>query len=201
MRNKKTIEMVQTAVFIAIILLMAFTPLGFLRAGMLSISLITIPVVVGAMIVGPGCGALLGTVFGFASFYQCFGMDPFGATLLSINPFLTFLVCVPTRALMGYLSGVIFKALMKVDKTKTVSYFVGGFSGAFLNTLFFMSMLMICFYNTEYIQGINESMGNLNIFAFVVAFCGVNGLLEMPMSCIVGGGVAKALSKAFRNDK
>lgn len=199
MKNKKTLEMVQTAVLIAIILLMAFTPLGFLRTGALSISLITIPVVVGAMVVGPGCGALLGLVFGLASFYQCFGMDPFGAALLGINPILTFLVCVPTRALMGYLSGLIFKGLMKVDKTKTVSYFTAGLSGAFLNTLFFMSMLMICFFNTEFIQGINESMGNLNVFAFVVAFCGINGLLEMPMSCIVGGGVAKALSKAFRN--
>lgn len=199
MKNKKTLEMVQTAVLIAIILIMAFTPLGYLRTGTLSISLITIPVVVGAMIVGPGCGAILGTVFGLTSFYQCFGMDPFGATLLGISPILTFLVCVPTRALMGYLSGVIFKALMKVDKTKTISYFVTGLAGAFLNTLFFMSMLVICFFNTEYMQGINETMGNLNVFAFVVAFCGINGALEMPMSCIVGGGVSKALAKAFKN--
>ena len=101
MRNKKTLEMVQMAVLIAIIVLMAFTPIGYIRTAGLSISIITIPVVIGAMIVGPKCGLVLGTVFGLTSFYQCFGMDPFGAMLLSINPFFTFIVCVPTRALMG----------------------------------------------------------------------------------------------------
>ena len=99
MKNKKTLEMVQMAVLIAIILIMAITPLGYLRTGGLEISLMTVPVVIGAMSVGPGCGAVLGLAFGLTSFYQCFGMSVFGAALLNINPFLTFLVCVPTRAL------------------------------------------------------------------------------------------------------
>ena len=54
MRNKKTLEMVQLAVLIAIMLIMAFTPLGFLRTAGLEISLLTIPVAIGAMSVGPG---------------------------------------------------------------------------------------------------------------------------------------------------
>lgn len=197
MRNKKTVEMVQSAVLIAIILIMGFTPLGYLRTAGLEISLLTIPVVVGAMVVGPGCGALLGLIFGLTSFYQCFGMSVFGAALLAVNPFLTFLVCVPTRALMGYLSGLIFKGLLKVDKTRTVTYFVTGLLGAFLNTLLFMGTLMICFGNSSFIKEMNTK--NLNVFAFVLFLCGINGLLEMPLSCIVGGGVAKALSRAFRN--
>ena len=114
--------MVQMAVLISIILIMSFTPLGYLKIGVLSISLITIPVVVGAMTMGPKAGAVLGLVFGLSSFYQCFGMDAFGATLLGINPFFTFLVCIPTRMLMGFLSGVIFKALYKIDKTKFVNH-------------------------------------------------------------------------------
>ena len=141
MKNKKTLEMVQMAVLIAIILIMAITPLGYLRTGGLEISLMTVPVVIGAMSVGPGCGAVLGLAFGLTSFYQCFGMSAFGAALLNINPFLTFLVCVPTRALMGYLRGVLFRAMYKVDKTKTVSYFAAALLGAFMNTLFFMGML------------------------------------------------------------
>ena len=44
---------------------------------------------------------------------QCFGMSPFGAALLGINGFLTFLVCVPTRILMGWLTGLIYKGLRK----------------------------------------------------------------------------------------
>ena len=199
MKNKKTLEMVQMAVLIAIILVMAFTSIGYIRTAGLSISIITIPVVIGAMIIGPKAGLILGTVFGLTSFYQCFGLDPFGATLLSINPFFTFMVCIPTRALMGWLVGVIFNALKKIDKTKIVCYFVGGLLGAFLNTLFFMGMLLLCFWNTEYIQGLNTSLfGGVNPLAFVLGFVGVNGLLEMPAACIGGGVISKALNKAFQ---
>lgn len=199
MKNKKTLEMVQLAVLIAIILIMAFTPLGFLKTAGLEISLITIPVVIGAMIMGPGAGAVLGLVFGLTSFYQCFGMSAFGAALLSVNPFFTFLVCVPTRTLMGWLTGVVFKAIHKMDKTKTIAYFAGGLLGAFFNTVFFMGMLMICFGQSSYLQEMNAAMGNLNVFAFILALAGINGLLEMPLTCIAGGAVAKALSRAFRN--
>lgn len=198
MRNKKTLEMVQLAVLIAIMLIMAFTPLGFLRTAGLEISLLTIPVVIGAMSVGPGCGAILGTTFGLVSFYQCFGISAFGAVLLGINPLLTFIVCVPTRALMGFLTGVLFKLMLKVDKTKTASYFLGGLLGAFLNTLFFMGTLLLCFGQDPYIAGLVSQLGNGNILLFVIAFVGINGLLEMPLTCIAGGAVSKALSRAFR---
>ena len=175
MKKNKTLEMVQLAVLIAIMLILAFTPLGYLRIGPLAISLMTIPVVIGAMILGPAGGAVLGLVFGLTSFYQCFAGDPFGAALVAMNPFFTFLVCIPTRTLMGWLSGVIFKALWKIDKTKTVTYFVTGLLGAFMNTLFFMSTLMICFGHTEYLQSMNATGANL--FMFAVAFCGINGAL------------------------
>lgn len=79
--------MVQLAVLIAIMLILAFTPLGYLRIGPLAISLMTIPVVIGAMILGPAGGAVLGLVFGLTSFYQCFAGDPFGAALVAMNPF------------------------------------------------------------------------------------------------------------------
>lgn len=193
MRNSKVTKMVQMAILIAIIVLMAFTPIGFIRTGGLEIQLIMIPVVIGAMILGPAAGALFGFVFGMLSFFQCFGMSPFGAVLLGINPFLTFVVCVPTRTLAGFLSGVVFKLLKKVDKTKMICYFVGGLTGAVVNTILFMGTLMLFFWKTDYIQSMNA--GGLNVFAFVVAFVGLNGLLEWPTTSIVGGIVSKAVHK------
>ena len=131
MRSTKTIKMAQMAILIAVVLIMAFTPLGYLKTAGLEISLITIPVAIGAMVIGPGAGAILGAVFGVTSFYQCFGMSAFGAVLLGINPIYTFLVCVPTRILTGYLAGVLFKGFIKMDKNNTACYFVGGFITAF----------------------------------------------------------------------
>lgn len=196
MRDEKVLRMVQMTILIAIVLLMSFTPLGFLRTAGLEVSLLTIPVVIGAMVLGPVTGAVLGAVFGLVSFWQCFGMSQFGVMLISINPFFTFLVCVPTRILMGWLTGVIFRAVYRVDKTKTVSYFIGGLVGAFLNSLFFMGMLVLLFWNTEFIQGL---AGGKNILAFVVAFVGINGALELPASCLAGGVISKAVNKALKN--
>lgn len=186
--------MVQTAALTAIILVMSFTPLGYLRTAGLQISLLTVPVVIGAMVVGPVTGLILGLVFGFTSFYQCFGMDAFGAALLNINPIFTFLVCVPTRALVGWGTGMLFRAMKKIDKTHSICYFAGGLLGAFLNTLLFMSALILFFWNTDYMQTINQSMGNLNIFAFVAVFVGINAIFEIIVSCLAGGGISKILS-------
>lgn len=199
MRSNKTQQMAQMAILVAVTLVMAFTPIGYLRTAGLEISLITIPVVIGAMVIGPGAGAALGLVFGLTSFYQCFGLSPFGAQLLAINPFFTFLVCVPTRALMGWLTGVIYRALHKADKTSTLSYFVGGLAGAFLNTLLFMGTLVALFWGTEYIQSLNSAFGGLNPVAFILAFVGINGLCELPATCIAGGVVSKALHTALKN--
>lgn len=101
------------ALLVAIILLMAFTPIGYIKTAGLEITLIVVPVAVGAVTLGPTAGAILGGVFGITSFIQCFGMSQFGALLLGINPFLTFLVCVPTRILMGWLTGLIYHGLRK----------------------------------------------------------------------------------------
>ena len=197
MRSTKTIKMAQMAILIAVVLIMAFTPLGYLKTVGLEISLITIPVAIGAMVIGPGAGAVLGAVFGLTSFYQCFGMSQFGAMLLSINPLYTFFVCVPTRILMGYLAGVLFKVFIKADNSNTICYFVGGFMTAFLNTLFFIGTLILFFWNTEYIQSLNAA--GANALMFVVAFVGINGVVEWIATTIVGGIVSKAVAKIAKN--
>lgn len=181
-----------------ILLVMSFTPLGYFHTFGLDISLMMIPVGIGAMLMGPKAGAWLGFIFGSTSFYQALtGASPFSAMLFNISPVNTFLLCIPTRMLMGFLTGVIFLLVQKMDKKKTACYFVGGFFAAFLNTLFFMSTLILLFWNTEYIQGFNQAFGNVNPFLFVVLFVGVNGALEMPASCIAGGVVSKAVSRTL----
>ncbi len=195
-------ELTTLGLLTGVLLLMSVTPLGYFHTFGLDISLMMVPVGIGAMLMGPKAGAWLGLVFGGTSFYQSMtGSSAFSTMLFNINPFYTFLLCIPTRVLMGFLTGVVFQAVQKVDKKKTVCYFVGGFFAAFLNTLFFMGVLIICYWNTEFIQGINETLGGLNPLMFVVAFVGVNGALEMPSSCIVGGIVSKAVSRALYTKK
>ena len=68
MKNEKTYELVLLALFTAIIIIMAFTPLGYIPLVVINATIIHIPVILGALFLGPKKGAFLGFVFGFTSF-------------------------------------------------------------------------------------------------------------------------------------
>lgn len=191
---KKTKQLTQIAILLAVILLMAFTPLGYLKTLGLEITFITIPVIIGAIVVGPGAGAFLGFAFGITSFIQCFGMSAFGATLLAINPIFTFITCVATRTLMGYLTGIIFK-LIKGEAKSVVPYGVASLCGALLNTLFFMSAIILFFGKSEYILSLQ---GNLSVIKFVLAFVGINGLVEAIACFLIAAAISKAVVKFIK---
>jgi len=159
-RGKYTVQdLVRVSVLVAIMLLLEVTGLGMIKMPGLEITLLMVPVIVGAIVMGPATGAILGGVFGCISFWECFGKSQFGAMLLGINPFYTFLVCVPTRILAGWLCGLAFKGLNKLDKSNLWSFGAAGLIGALCNTALFMSTLCLCFYNTEYIQGFVAALG------------------------------------------
>lgn len=191
--SKKVRTLTYMAVLTAIMILFSFTPIGYLKLGLIEISFMTIPVIVGAIVLGPLCGAILGGIFGISSFLTCFGIgvpSAFGATLLAINPFYTFIVCFVSRVLMGLLTGFIFKWLRKIDKTKIISFGITGLCGSVLNTILFMSSLLLLFWNTSYIQ---ELAAGMNVFAFVVAFVGIQGLVEALVCFVVATAVSKIL--------
>ena len=188
-----TTYMVEMALLIAIILIMAFTPIGYIKTFGLEITLIVVPVAVGAVVLGPTAGAILGGVFGLTSFIQCFGMSAFGAMLLSINPAGIFVLCFVTRLVMGWLTGLIAQGLKKVKALKGASVFIANLCCPLLNTLLFMTTLILFFYQTEFIQGLAKNMKVANPFAFVIAFVGVNGLVEAAACFVVGSAITKAL--------
>ena len=142
---------------------------------------------------GPAAGALLGGVFGLISFWECFGKSSFGVVLMGINPFLTFLVCVPTRILAGWICGLVFKGLSKLDKSNLWSFGAAGLCGALSNTALFMSTLCLGFYRTDFIQGFVEALGSANPFLFIIAFVGINGLVEAIVCFFTGAVIAKAV--------
>lgn len=189
--------MVELALMVAIIFIMAFTPLGYLRTPGLSITFLTVPVAVAAMILGPKGGAVCGLAFGITSLMQCFGTSAFGAMLLSINPFGTVITCIVPRVLEGFLCGLIFKAVRA--KKKNPAYFIGGLSCPVLNTIFYMSSLVLFFYNTDYIQGFVETLGVSNPLTFVAAFVGVQGAIEAVVCTVVAAAIARALAAALKS--
>lgn len=70
MRNNKTAELVLTALFAAIIIIMAFTPLGYIPLVVINATIIHIPVILGSLFCGWKKGAFLGFIFGLTSFIK-----------------------------------------------------------------------------------------------------------------------------------
>ncbi len=201
--RKKTdiLYLVQLGLLSALIILMAFTPLGYLKVGLIEITFITIPVVIGAIILGPTAGAILGGVFGITSFIQCFGISAFGTLLFGINPVLTIITCLIPRILVGFLTGVIFKALHKIDKTKIASYGISSLCGALLNTILFMTCIVVFFWkNGDFLTTMKDwKLPTATAWKFLIAFVGVNGLIEACVTFVVGGALAKVLASVKKS--
>ena len=178
-----------------ILFLMAYTPLGYLNIGPLAVTFNVIPVAICAVVLGPTGGAVAGAVFGLTSFLQAMGIggtSALGAALFQINPFLSAVQCFVPRILDGLLIGYIFRGMRR--KTNVyVSCAVTGFFSAFLNTLFFMTALVVMFGNTELIQNL---MGGHNIIIGCCLMVGVNAISEMVSSTVITAAVGTALSKA-----
>lgn len=182
---------------IGILLLMAYTPLGYLNIGPLAITFNMIPVAISAIALGPTGGLVAGAMFGWTSFCQCnglmgVGISAMGATLFAINPYLAFIQRFVPRVLLGWLLGYIFR-LSKRYTGVSFATAVTGFFAAFLNTVFFMSALLLLYGNTEYIQGL---IGGRNIIVFVCAFVGINAVVEMLAATIVTSAIGVALYKS-----
>ena len=178
-----------------ILFLMAYTPLGYLNIGPLAVTFNVIPVAICAVVLGPTGGAVAGAVFGLTSFLQAMGIggtSALGAALFQINPFLSAVQCFVPRILDGLLIGFIYRGMRK--KTNVyASCAVTGFFSAFLNTLFFMTALVVMFGNTEVIQ---DLMGGRNVIIGCCMMVGVNAISEMISSTIITAAVGTALSKA-----
>ncbi len=161
MKSKLTGEGKEKSIAIAVltvlIVVMSLTPLGYLKMPHASITFLPLLVVIGAIQYGPLCGLYLGTVFGISSFIHCF--DPsytFGQTLIHISPFLSLLVCIVPRALMGLCCGLTHKWFSR-NCSPLFSNIVSSFGGGFLNTVFFVAALLLAFYNSDYIQNLGSN--------------------------------------------
>ena len=190
LNQKKLQDLTLTAVLAAIVLLMSFTPLGYLRVGFVSITFLTIPVAIGAMVVGPMSGLFLGTLFGVTSLIQAIMGDPFGQFLLGVNPFLTGCLCIIPRALMGFLAGVLFKLYVKwIRGEKVFPMIAGGATASLLNTIFFVGGF-IGFY---LIYRNHPDFGSYSVWGIILSVLTLNVLIELGTGIVVSAAVSRAL--------
>ena len=189
-RSSSVHRITLTAILMAIILIMSFTPLGYLKVGIVSITFLAIPVVIGGIVLGPLYGGLLGAVFGATSFAQCFGMDAFGTALMGLNPLATFATCLLPRILIGVVAGLLYRLLHRWDHAGVWSAVVTSVAGSLTNTVFFVGMVILFFQNTYF--------AGSGVWAIILAFFSINIPLEAVVCCLLGGALSKVITVVIK---
>ena len=125
MNKSKSYELVLTALFTAIIIVMAFTPLGYIPLVVINATIIHIPVILGAIFCGPKKGAFLGFVFGLTSFIKNTIM-PTSMSAFVFSPILassfvgpsgivkSTIICFVPRILVGIVPYFVYKGIVKL---------------------------------------------------------------------------------------
>lgn len=203
-RNNKIYALSLISLMIAIMFIFGFTPLGTISFGALNITLMGIPIAIIACLFGPIMGAIMGAVWGTISLIQAFTlMDP---TAILLNNYVPeyisqarwiigmIVTCFITRTIVGFLSGVFFDLMKKVDKKGYVSSLIGSMTVPLLNTILFMTSFCLFFYNTKAIQ---ENFSQYtNPFTFVIGIVGINFIIEFLVNAILGSAISFSIMKA-----
>jgi uncharacterized membrane protein len=188
----------ELALLIALQFVMRMVGLGRVPVGPLYMSFLTVPIAVGAILLGPLAGGVLGAVFGGLSFYDAItGVSVMTGAFFAVDPLNTFVLCVGTRVLVGVCAGWIFRLLHLVDRKARICHWLGALATPVLNTVFFMGYIVMVFYQTEFVQKLVADKGAANPLMFVILLVGVQGLIEAVVCAAVGGAVTKGVSVAL----
>ena len=116
MKNQKIKRMVVMALLMAMVVVLQLLTAVIPPVGGFSISLVLIPIVLGAAVYGVRAGALLGATFGVIVVINCVtGADAGGAMVFQANPVLCALVVMAKGILAGMASGAAYRLLNKVN--------------------------------------------------------------------------------------
>ena len=193
-RRTKVARMTLLAMLVAILIVLAYVnipmPMG------LSITFNMIPVAIAAIAMGLPGGMIVGGAFGLISFLQFFGIfgtSALGAALVNVSPVLMFVQRFVSRLMVGVIAALVYRGMCRTKAPLYVRGAVTGFSAAFFNTLFFMSLLVIFFGHTEKLAGPIAEKG---VLMYIITSVGINAVVEMAVAALVTGAACAALKKA-----
>lgn len=194
----------QMALLTALMLVMAFTPLGYIPLPFMNATTMHIPVIIGACLLGPKMGGVLGGLFGVTSVLKA-TMTP-NLTSFVFTPFYSFspefhgswmslIVAIVPRILIGVLAGLVFQGLRKFVRNETVSLAIAGFVGSLVNTVGVMGLIYLLF-GEQYAAAGGTSPELL--LGVIIGVIGMNGVPEAIIAAVLTAAVCKALLAATR---
>ena len=192
MRNAKITKMVAVAFLMALVVVMQFVSGMIPPVGGFSISLVLIPVVLGAVLYGPGVGALLGATFGTIVFINCVtGADPGGAMVFQAGPVLCFLVVMAKGTLAGLASGFVYKLLKKLN------VYVAMLCAAIVCPVVNTGVFILCML-TFFKDVLSAWAGGGDLFAYILTGLVFANFLPELIINVVFSPAAKLITKVVR---
>ena len=202
-RKKDTRWLVSVALLAAIIIVMANTPLGFIPLPITKATTTHIPVILGAILLGPLAGAILGGVFGICSIVvntftpglTAFAFSPFMSTTGLSGAVKALWVALGCRILLGVVAGWLWIALKKVRVSDWLALPVTGFVSTLFNTAVVMGSIFLLF-TQQYAQARNVAMEAVS--GLILATVTGNGIPEALLAMVLVTAIGKALLRVNR---
>ncbi len=189
----KTKRIALTGMFIAILMIMTGVPnLGIITIGPISLTIMHIPVILSALLLGFNETLIIATIFGFASWFVALTRAATPLDLLFTNP----IVAVLPRFLFGLFCALFVKLFKKPSKLQTI---LAATLGTLTHTILVLTALILAsptlFSYTTITQGVNAWI------ALISAVMLSNGLLEILAAVVITLPLVTALSKYIEKEK
>ena len=203
MNTKKhdTRFMVSVGLMAAIVIVLANTPLGMIQLPIVKATTVHIPVIIGAILLGPMAGAILGGVFGVCSLISntmaptllSFAFSPFMSTTGIIGAIKAIWVSVGCRILIGLAAGWLWRLLKKIKLNQIVALSVTGFVGSMVNTVTVMGSIYLLFAQ-QYAEA--KDVAVTAVWGLIMGTVTASGIPEAIAAAVIVAVVTKVLLKS-----
>ena len=205
MKAKKhdTRWMVSVALMAAIVIVLANTPLGMIQLPIIKATTVHIPVILGAILLGPGAGAILGAVFGICSLVSntmaptllSFAFSPFLSTTGIPGALKAIWISVGCRILIGVAAGWLWVLFTKIKLNQFIALPIVGFVGSMVNTVTVMGSIYFLFAQ-QYAEA--KEVALTAVFGLVMGTVTASGIPEAIAAAILVLPLGKVLVVVFR---
>ena len=196
-QKQNILYLVQLALLTAVIMVLHFSGVAIPAFGT-KISLVLIPIALGAMLLGPVAGAILGLIYGATVFISLgvMHMDPFTGFLFDNTPIMAALICTVKTTAAGFVAGWVYRVLAK--KNVLLAVFVAAALVPTVNTGIFV---LGCFLIYSTISEFAAGAGYSAVYFILIICAGLNYVLELAINMIFSPALerlVRLLSKKIR---
>ncbi len=190
--------MATLAMLCGLLLVMGMTGIGFIPLPVIKATTMHIPVILGAVLLGPAAGGILGAVFGLCSIWAntttpgllSFAFSPFMTTEGLPGVLKSLWIALGCRILLGVIAGWLWRLMKKITKQDYIALPVTAAVSTICHTLLVMGSIYVLLAQ-QYAQAKNVAI--TAVFGLVMGTVTASGIPEAIAAAILVTVIGKAL--------